>query len=149
MINPQLEKESQYWFMRKKIEELEAKSTSIIKWVKASERKPEYNQDLNLRWLDTTPIHGYLNFDETFTTPCGVKPLNEIEWLDDPTKKSVTGNETDSYNKKIDELSVELKEIALTERVEKIKKDFSGSADYLSGVNDGLYTMMRELLPML
>jgi len=32
--------------------------------------------------------------------------------------------------------------------IEALKKDFSGSDDYLSGVNDGLYKAMRHLMDM-
>ena len=40
-----------------------------------------------------------------------------------------------------------LAKLALGQRIEELKKDFSGSSDYLSGVNDGMYHFMNDILP--
>lgn len=33
----------------------------------------------------------------------------------------------------------------MNELVEELKKDFNGSADYMSGVNDGMYHLVEKL----
>jgi len=39
-----------------------------------------------------------------------------------------------------------MEEKQINEIVENFKKDFSGSTDYLSGVNDAAYSMFRYML---
>jgi len=40
-----------------------------------------------------------------------------------------------------------IQEKEFTEFVEKFKRNFSGSDDYISGINDAAYMMARELFP--
>lgn len=51
-----------------------------------------------------------------------------------------------SYKDGIKEERKNLVRLAISGRIEEMKKSFSGSTDYLSGVNDGMYQLMEELL---
>lgn len=72
-----------------------------------------------------------------------MKQLIERE-LEVVARLKAKGFKTKTYEAMNTELENQLIEKAMDERIAELKKEFSGSTDYMSGVNDGLYTMFRD-----
>ena len=82
---------------------------TVGRWVKASERLPENQRYLNLRWTGKDGSHKQLagNWYPAgyFNTPLGRYEKNEIEWLEETPAILLTKEEWEGVQEKLDLLT--------------------------------------------
>lgn len=54
----------------------------LFRLVKATDRKPPYNERLWLLVIDSIKVQGEFGFDDKFHTPCGEYSIDQVQWVE-------------------------------------------------------------------